>query len=76
MCAIDDIRFGHHLTIKRKGHHRGKGYKVILNRKEKRRVEVLVESMLANREREQDSVAKVTFGGPFGTVPELLFDKK
>jgi hypothetical protein len=49
---------------------------VILNRKEKRRVGVLVESRSANRERQQDSFVKVTFGGLFGTVPELLFEKK
>ena len=30
----------------------------------------------ANEERERASFAKVTFGGPFGTVPELLFEKK
>ena len=29
-----------------------------------------------NGEGEQSSFAKVTFGGPFGTVPELLFEKK
>ena len=27
-------------------------------------------------EREQADFAKVTFGGPWGTVPELLFEKK
>ncbi|MFQ6122810.1 MAG: hypothetical protein ACE5LA_07135 [Dehalococcoidales bacterium] len=29
-----------------------------------------------NEEREQAGFAKVTFGGPFWTVPELLFEKK
>jgi DNA invertase Pin-like site-specific DNA recombinase len=29
-----------------------------------------------NQEREQAGFAKVTFGGPFGTVPELMFEKK
>jgi hypothetical protein len=29
-----------------------------------------------NEKREQAGFAKVTFGGPYGTVPELLFEKK
>jgi hypothetical protein len=29
-----------------------------------------------NGKREQSGSAKVTFGGPFRTVPELLFEKK